>query len=355
MPVVSDAPDWLVPWTDAAAHAAALRVLTAGAVPASGPAGPAVDRLLRLARRAAGGGIAVVSLATEHGVVSWRSDGVALPREPAGHGFADVLARQADPLVVRDAAADPRFADHPWRTGDAPIVGFCGVAITLYDGVVVGSVGAVDPDVDATVLDALRDVAAVIAVQIERDELDAALREARADVRRAEATDALTGLPNRRTLHDRLDAALALARRTGHGVALAVVEVRGLADVRTRHGVWVADALVTQVAAALATAARDHDLIARVGDDTFACVWQAVSENGAMVAAQRAARHVAGSYAAVDTVAPGSLELELEADVGVAVFPRDAEDAVGLLRAAAVAVERAKRDGGGVLRYDARA
>ena len=350
MPVVSDVTDWPAPWTDAAAHAAALRTLIAGA----GPVGPAVARALRLAQRATGTGPAIVSLASAAGVVSWRSDGVALPPEPVGRGFADAVARQAEPLVVADAASDARFAGHPWLTSEAPISGYVGVAVTLSGGAVVGAVGAAGDALDATAIDALRDVAAVIGASVERCALDAELVATRAEVRRAVATDDLTGLPNRRTLHDRLEAALALARRTGHGVALATVEVRGLAEARNRHGVWVADALLIQVAAALAAAARDHDLIARVGDDAFGCVWQAVSENGAMVAAQRAARHVEGSYGAVDAAAPGSLEVSLAADVGVAVFPRDAEDAVGLLRAASLALDRAKRDGGGVLRFDAR-
>lgn len=357
--IVSDEHAWPAPWTEAAAHDGALRAVAAE-VGARGDvaAASAVHRTLRLAARVTGAPLALVSLASPDGVRSWRSDGVTPPLEPEGVGLADEVARRGEALIVPDLAASGRFAGHPWLAGDAAIGAFAGVPVTLSDGCVVGVVAVADrvagelPDADG--VDALRDVATALADGIERVDVEDALRQSRADVRRAVATDALTGLPNRRTLHDRLDAALALARRTGHGVALAVVEVRGLAEVRTRHGVWVADTLLTQVAAALETAARDHDLIARVGDDTFACVWQAVSENGAMVAAQRAARHVAGSYAAVDTVAPGSLELELEADVGVAVFPRDAEDAVGLLRAAAVAVERAKRDGGGVLRYDAR-
>lgn len=318
-----------------------------------------VHRALRLAARVSGAPLTLVSLATVEGVRSWRSDGAELVPEPLGSGLADEVARTREALVVPDLGADERFAGHPWSSGDASLRAYAGVPVTLSDGSVVGAVAAADRVADATpdpeTVAALRDVALALADAIERAGAEDALRASRAEVRRAVATDALTGLPNRRTLHERLDAALALARRTGHGVALAVVEVRGVAEVRTLHGVWVADALLVQAAAALATAARDHDLIARVGDDTFACVWQAVSENGAMVAAQRAARHVAGSYAAVGDAVPGALELDVDADVGVAVFPRDAEDAVGLLRAAAVALERAKRDGGGVLRYDARA
>jgi diguanylate cyclase (GGDEF)-like protein len=351
MPGVRDTPTWPAPWRDAAAHAEALRALQSGA-------GGGVARSLRLAVRATGATLVVVSLATDDGVASWCSDGSELASEASGSGFADHAARRSEPLVVEDATADERFADHPWVVGEPAVRSYAGVPVTLDDGAVVGTVAVVDRVAgaasDEATLGVLRDVAASLADQVERVGSALALREARADLRRAEASDALTGLANRRTLHERLDGALALARRTGHGVALAVVDLSGFAGVNERHGVWVGDAVLLQVASALEGAARDHDLVARVGDDAFACVWQAVSENGAMVAAQRVERHVARTYNVVDPVAPGSLEVELGASVGVAIFPHDAEDAAGLLRAADVALDRAKRVGGGIMRFDPR-
>jgi len=351
MPGVRDTPTWSAPWHDAAAHAEALRALRSGS--AAG-----VARVLRIAVRATGAARVVVSLASDDGVASWCSDGSELADEPAGAGFADHAAGGSEPLVVEDASADDRFADHPWVVGGPTVRSYAGVPVALGDGAVVGTVaivaGAAGAVADDATLGVLRDVAASLADHVDRLGLAVALREARADLRRAEASDALTGLANRRTLHERLDGALALARRTGHGVALAVVDLSGFAGVNERHGVWVGDAVLLQVASALEGAARDHDLVARVGDDAFACVWQAVSENGAMVAAQRVERHVARTYSVVDPAAPGSLEVELGASVGVAVFPRDAEDAAGLLRAADVALDRAKRAGGGIMRFDPR-
>ncbi len=351
MPGVRDMPTWPEPWRAAAAHAEALRALQAGA--AAG-----IARSLRIAARASGAPLAVISLASDDGVASWCSDGTELTREPSDAGFADHATRGSEALVVEDASADVRFADHPWVVGEPTVRAYAAVPVALEDGAVVGTVAVADREAgavaDEATLDVLRDVAASLAEQVDRVGLALALREARADLRRAEASDALTGLANRRTLHERLDGALALARRTGHGVALAVVDLSGFAGVNERHGVWVGDAVLLQVASALEGAARDHDLIARVGDDAFACVWQAVSENGAMVAAQRVERHVARSYSVVDPVAPGSLDIELGASVGVAIFPHDAEDAAGLLRAADLALDRAKRAGGGIMRFDPR-
>ena len=352
MPGVRDTQTWPTPWRDAAAHAEALRALQAGT-------GAGIARSLRIAARATGAALVVVSLASEDGVATWCSDGTELAREPSGAGFADHAARGTGTFVVEDGSADERFADHPWVVGEPAVRAYAGVTVSLEDGAVVGTVAVVARAAgavgDEATLDVLRDVAASLADQVDRVGLALALREARADLRRAEASDALTGLANRRTLHERLDGALALARRTGHGVALAVVDLSGFASVNERHGVSVGDAVLLQVAAALEGAARDHDLIARVGDDAFACVWQAVSENGAMVAAQRVERHVARTYSVVDPIAPGSLDIELGASVGVAIFPRDAEDAAGLLRAADVALDRAKRAGGGIMRFDPRA
>lgn len=288
---------------------------------------------------------------------------------------APALARPERVLVVPDLGQDARFAAHPWVAGAPGARAYLGAPVLLPDGRARGVLALVDTmpwsEAGALAVEPLADLADLVATALvasdERRALVAArvaLEHARAAPATAGGGDPHTGLPGRRVLHERLEAALALARRTGHGVALGLLELEGVAgevDVRSS-----ADEALWRLAASLAGSARDHDVVARIGDDAFALVWQALEAGSAQAVAERThdvvtrvqggesddARDAAGqSGAPMDETAtsPGVI-----ASLGLACFPDDAEDALGLLRAADLAMYRAKRAGGGVVRYDPR-
>jgi diguanylate cyclase len=83
------------------------------------------------------------------------------------------------------------------------------------------------------------------------------------------ATDALTGLANRRCFLQRLEAEIARARRTGRGVSVAVVDLDGFKQINDTHGHAKGDDVLVQVAEALARGVRAADLAARFGGDEF--------------------------------------------------------------------------------------
>ncbi len=91
-------------------------------------------------------------------------------------------------------------------------------------------------------------------------------------LRRLAHFDALTGLPNRSLLADRLEQALGRARRSGKPVAVALIDLDGFKEVNDRHGHEAGDALLVAVAHRMKACLRTQDTIARMGGDEFIAV-----------------------------------------------------------------------------------
>src|SRR5262249_16113376 len=84
--------------------------------------------------------------------------------------------------------------------------------------------------------------------------------------------DALTDLPNRYLLQDRLEQAIFRPRRTHEPVALLVMDLNGFKAINDSLGHYVGDRVLQQVAARLSAVMRESDTIARLGGDEFAFV-----------------------------------------------------------------------------------
>lgn len=99
--------------------------------------------------------------------------------------------------------------------------------------------------------------------------IDARKREEQR-MRRMAHEDALTGLPNRVLLHDRMRQAILTANREGHKVGLVYFDLDNFKPVNDTHGHAVGDRLLRMVAQRLRAALRESDTLARVGGDEFA-------------------------------------------------------------------------------------
>ena len=107
--------------------------------------------------------------------------------------------------------------------------------------------------------------AQVGSLQIERDELAAALRVTEA----LSLTDELTGLPNRRAFVQRLDQELSRSQRTGQPLAMVLLDIDNFKAINDRYGHYVGDMMLRCYAESMVRELRQHDLLARYGGEEF--------------------------------------------------------------------------------------
>jgi diguanylate cyclase (GGDEF)-like protein len=154
--------------------------------------------------------------------------------------------------------------------------------------------------------------------------------------------DALTELPNRLLLSDRIRMVIASARRSGQGFAIASIGLDGFKKVNDGLGHPVGDAVLRLAAARLRRTLRDSDTLARVGGDEFVAVLPGT-------ASAEQVKLVTGRLMAT-LQAPFEVDkhtVYLGASIGVSAYPQHAEDEVRLLALADAAMGRAKESGGG--------
>jgi len=153
--------------------------------------------------------------------------------------------------------------------------------------------------------------------------------------------DGLTGLPSRALILDRLEGALARARRQKTSLAVMFLDLDGFKDVNDSHGHAAGDRLLCEVARRLGNSVRDSDTVGRLGGDEFVVVVE--SESMADGPEALAARIHDGL--ALPFVLPGEGQptLYAPASIGIAVGIRPHAD--DLLRDADVALYEAKARG----------
>jgi diguanylate cyclase (GGDEF)-like protein/PAS domain S-box-containing protein len=160
--------------------------------------------------------------------------------------------------------------------------------------------------------------------------------------------DSVTDLPNRVLLHDRLAQGILTAGREGGELALLVMELDRFKDVNDTFGHHYGDALLKQVGPRLQKMLRESDTIARLGGDEFALVLLGTDACGAVATAQK----ILGALSRPFFVDGQSLDVN--ASIGIALFPSHGEDNTTLLRQADVAMYVAKRNHVGFSLYSAK-
>ena len=158
--------------------------------------------------------------------------------------------------------------------------------------------------------------------------------------------DALTGLPNRRLLQDRLDRAVASSERSGKSLALMILDVDRFKEVNDTLGHDRGDALLKEVANRLLDVVRDADTVARLGGDEFAVL---APEVGSQLDAERLAGRVHSAFD--ESFQVGDLHLHVESSIGIAILPDHAENGVELMQRADTAMYAAKSTHLGTLLY----
>jgi diguanylate cyclase (GGDEF)-like protein len=172
----------------------------------------------------------------------------------------------------------------------------------------------------------------------ETDRLRGQLAEEREAYRHQALHDALTGLPNRVLLHDRLQQAINAARRHGRLVALLMIDLDAFKQVNDDHGHETGDQVLRRVARALQTSVRSSDTVARLAGDEFAVV---LPDCRSRESAQQAAAKI--ERALVQPLQVAGVEVAVGGSIGISYFPDDGDDSDALLSVADVAMYHAKR------------
>jgi len=152
--------------------------------------------------------------------------------------------------------------------------------------------------------------------------------------------DELTGLPNRCYFNASLEKALHAAKRSGNRVAVIFVDLDGFKDINDTMGHDAGDLLLQQLAERMRQCVREEDTVARIGGDEFTIFLKQISNahDASLVAAKLV------STISKPATVNGAIAT-VSASVGIALYPTDAMSPVGLLKAADLAMYKAKEGG----------
>lgn len=158
--------------------------------------------------------------------------------------------------------------------------------------------------------------------------------------------DALTALPNRTLLDDRLQIAMAGARRHGHRLAVMFLDLDRFKQVNDIRGHMAGDTVLQSVAHRLVASVRNTDTVSRQGGDEFVVLLPEIAHAGD---AAVSAKKILGAFEAPHDVAPQPLHLT--ATIGISLYPDDGPDAQTLVRRADAAMYCAKSSGRNTYRF----
>lgn len=161
--------------------------------------------------------------------------------------------------------------------------------------------------------------------------------------------DALTHLPNRNLLRDRLQHAIVRAQRTGQSLALLFVDLDHFKKINDSLGHTAGDGLLRAVTARLLSCGRKEDTIARLGGDEFIFILEDVPHEDRIADFAHKILKILESPFQIQ-----NHECYVTASIGVCLFPKDGEDVETLLKNADAALYRAKENGRENIQFYAR-
>jgi diguanylate cyclase (GGDEF)-like protein/PAS domain S-box-containing protein len=167
-------------------------------------------------------------------------------------------------------------------------------------------------------------------------------KQAELQARHMALHDALTGLPNRVLLEDRLGQAVALACRNQKSVAVLMLGLDRFKNINDSFGRNVGDRLLEGVSKRLQASLRESDIVARNGGDEFVI-------GNSLVTSNRDIETVAQKVLATlrDPFQIEGRTLKISASIGISMYPTDGENPGSLLQFADAAMHEAKKDGRG--------
>ena len=158
--------------------------------------------------------------------------------------------------------------------------------------------------------------------------------------------DSLTGLPNRLLFNDRVDHAIAQAKRSGHRLSILFFDLDRFKHINDSLGHPAGDRVLTQVAKRMASSVREEDTLARLGGDEFAVLVENVEREQSLALVAEKLLHCFES-----PFEEAEHEFFLNASIGISIYPRDGETTATLLKNADAAMYKAKNNGRGGFQF----
>jgi diguanylate cyclase (GGDEF)-like protein len=182
------------------------------------------------------------------------------------------------------------------------------------------------------------------------DKSHKALQSAEEQAQSLARHDALTGLPNRRVFTVNLEAAIQRARSDGAACSVLLIDLDGFKKVNDLQGHQIGDTVLCEVARRMEATIRKQDTVARLGGDEFAIIAEGeADEPEHMEGVRRLAVRLISAIS--QPVICNGVETHIGASIGIAPCRADAGDVGLLLRAADIAMYRAKQSGRGTFRF----
>jgi len=159
--------------------------------------------------------------------------------------------------------------------------------------------------------------------------------------------DSLTGLPNRTLFFDRVQQAIAFSKRSGESVGMIMMDVDRFKEINDTLGHHFGDQLLIEIGRRLERTLRESDTVARLGGDEFAVKFTAPTQKHATEVATR----VGTAFDAPFVL--GDVSIDVNASLGIALYPVHADDGDTLMKRADIAMYDAKRNHSGFAMYEA--
>lgn len=273
--------------------------------------------------------LSLVSLVDTSRLFLKSAHGLDLREVPYPDFFCGHAIRQRDVFLVPDACQDPRFAGHPLVAGSPCIRFYAGAPLVTPQDYALGTLCVADfvpRQLDARQLETLRILARQAMCQ-----LDLNLQAMR---------DPLTGLYNRRQLEEGLHREVLRARRVGAQVGVMAIDVDHFKRVNDTLGHETGDAALRGIAGELASCVREEDIACRAGGEEFVIILPGTGKTALRSRAEAVRKRIEQA-----SIAAGEGTLKLTVSIGLATFPAFGDSGTDVLRAADIALYKAKSGG----------
>jgi len=249
---------------------------------------------------------------------------------PRSHGLTNLVATRQEMIIVENMKKAPLFinARKPWTGSIIGIPLVMGGQTLGVMNLIRSQTGSFSQS-EIRLLSLLANQAAI------------AISNARQHARTSDQarSDALTGLPNRRALDECLDTAISRARLTGSPFSVVMMDLDGFKSINDTFGHETGDEVLRQLAVSLIHRLRSTDFLARYGGDEMTLVLP----NTDLSQTAHVVRKLQDELKTLAISLPDGKIANLGFSGGIALYPRHADTAPGLLRAADEALYKAKK------------